>query len=432
MTIANKITEVGYREFESKEGMAQLNLAVDCGSTQTRTAIINTAGKVNGDSALEMDSRYGIVNTDTNTVVSKSETIYDNLDFILRDITDSNIKPVKVIEELHIMKGELLDQVDIPVERLDQSKPKSTQEFTFINTLANIGIRNLINIFETGVSYSDVKLDLTIGLTAFDTRSTNRLINFEKKLAGVYEIEYPRYGIKTRFHIDENNVYELDEGSAVARYWSTTRGENLNSYKRIIVCDGGGRSFDYAFIADGTIKSKGSASTQYGGNRFVNSIVDTVLQNHDVDTVTPEMIMEALDTGLLPVGNEFIDIAEDISKVKKEYAIRVIDDLDTVCSRVDTTATQLNLIITAGRAFKSSRREMPVPNANERIEMKTVSPSLSAFVSKAFKKKNSSIRVENISDKFALVWGLVFYRITNPVKLGREGVQKEVAVTLEK
>lgn len=141
------VKEIHAKTIQFVEGTENYYISADCGSTETRTYHYSpTSGKGN---ILAVDSAYGLLETSIEAIESKSDTLYDNMEIELRDISDVTKKEF-VFDKLNLIKGGLIKDVNVPVEKATSNQGKITQDATFINLITNIGLSQYVRAIKMG------------------------------------------------------------------------------------------------------------------------------------------------------------------------------------------------------------------------------------------------------------------------------------------
>ena len=391
------INHVRKQKISMQEGATNVYLSVDNGSTETRTFVYNPGtaqGKV-----VAIDSAYAVIESDISHIASKSETLYDNMEIEIKDVTQT--KEDRVIYDLKIIKGGLLQDINVPIERAASNEGKATQDTTFVNIITNVGLRAYETACKTGKITKMLSVDLAITLPTEDLKNVNRMAKFKNRIAGIYTFILPRFEFEISLLVKPENITLYDEAQAVLDFWAMNNQELYQSMEKVIVIDGGGRSIDYSLLDNGRIINKGSLTGAYGGTKFEKLILDDFVASHDTNEPSIDMIRKALDTGVLKKGNTEFDLTPSIKKAKSAIARTIMRDINTILDANEIKGDDINLLLTSGRLFGESVG----------VSKDKSVPSLSKVVEKLYKEKSASIKVDRIKEEFAIVKGLAYYRL---------------------
>ncbi len=392
-----KVYEFDRESVEEEKVTNSIQLSVDVGSTETRTIIFNN-DLSRLDTVVAVDSKYSILENNIDWIISKSKELYDNLEICLTDITPDKDK--KLFDEVSIIKGGLMEELKMPMEVFTSSVSKVDHMGSYINILSNIGLRVFMNNCAEKKYTDTISVDLTVSLPPMETKSEIRINKFKSFLAGTYLFKIPRMKYEVKIVLDKDYIFVEDESAAVLRYWFTVNEEHLNEFQRIIVLDGGGSTFDYAYLENGRLIKNGSLSLKVGGEIFEQKILDRFVSTHDLTPPNKIMIKEALATGNLQNGNDWINICECIEFAKKELTKLVMGGLNQMLSNNDLSPRQINLILCTGGCFQETEGSGGFV------------PSLVNFIEKEFHQYSEKTVLYRISEKYSILYGLTFYRVS--------------------
>lgn len=378
-----------------------MNMAIDIGSTQTRICGYTKDGKI--AKQLLLDSNYEIVTRDITHVASPSESVFDNLDMIITDTTSSaKVKPMINIE--HVIKGGLLQAMTIDMHVTSASTSKIDQKATYVNILSNIALTYLKEYAAKGVNTIKPATVLTVALPPEDTKHQSRLDLFRTTLAGSYEVEFVRLGIKVEFTIAEKDIFIISEPEAVAVFKTVqdndSKEENAEiEDENLVICvlDIGGRSTGITFIADGHLLVDSCVTVNLGGARLASLFSRNIAADFSVQEPLISRITKSMTTGTYYLGARKMDVSNQLNAAKQEFADMICNEL---IRAVDNNGLQLQNI---SRIFCSGRTFGEAPN----------SPSLMTFIETAFKEKSSFTEFSLIETPNPILKGLCYRGIIN-------------------
>lgn len=386
------------------DGQCRMMISIDAGSTETRTHIWD--GNPKAGSIYGISSEYSVVTHDISGLQSQSDTLYDNLEINLSDVTLD--KEDKAFENIKIVKCGMFEDLRLPAAKTSSNTGKGLQDTTFVNAIANIGIRSYMTAATVNRGFNILRVHVTLALPNEDISSQKRRDEVKSKLAGIYDFELPRCNYKTEIIIKEEDVVLFDEAQAVLGAWKfQSKGQEM-SYDNVLVVDAGGRSVDLSIMLKGRILARGSLTGKFGGQKFIDSIIEKYVNATGYDMPTKSMILDALDTGLLQDGNSVVDICSYINAAKEEIAMDINNDITSLLDANDLRMNQLNLILCTGRLMGDTKQ-----NHSVKVD------SLSSYIGKYISKISPNTYVGQLDDPFTLVRGLSLARYAIDRKAGK-------------
>jgi len=390
----NVLKQYDAKEIAVGSSTGACNISIDAGSSESRTHVWHDNPK--SGSIFGISSGYSIVSADMASIQAQSDTLYDNLEIQLEDLTDG--KEEKVFENITIVKGGLLEDLRLPVAKTSSNVGKALQDTTYINAIANIGIRLYMAASTVGMYQPRYVCDVTLALPNEDVASLKRQEDVKNRLAGEYLFTLPRCKFSINIKINKDKILLVDEAKAALGSWRVVSKDKTN-YENVLIIDAGGRSVDYSIMFKGRSLTRGSMTGKFGGQKFVDIIMEKYVNETGGDMPTKDMILDALDSGLLQDGNSHINICEFISKAKDEIAVSIGNDISSLLDANELRVNQLNLVLCAGRLM----RETVCPDG-EKVK------SLCYNVENYIKKISPNTHVGLLEDEFALVRGLSLAR----------------------
>lgn len=374
---------------------------LDLGSTESRSLVFDRELS-NPDNELAVPADFAYLTQEIDWVKSKSKTLYDNLEIDLTDVTSSVIKKPedKMFEDIRIIKGGLLEELNYPIERAASNTGKVDQQSTFVNAIANVGLRAFIEQCNLGLKFNKVKADLTVALPPEDTQSTARIQKFKNRLQGEYVFKLPRLNFTCTIEVKKEKIYFEDESKAAMRYWAATTDLDVEQYRNVLVIDGGGRSFDIAFLKNGILVTSGSKTLTFGGKKMEQFAFQHFVQNGDRSAPNMEMVRESFQTGQIQDGNAMLSMVESIHYSKNEISKMVMAGLNELFDFNDVRPNQINLILTAGGCFRESG------------EGEFVVPSLTDYIEARYQKVSPNTLFYQIEEDYPILLGLALFRLS--------------------
>ena len=382
------------RKLGEKTELIKMQASIDAGSSETRIHTWSNnpqSGHINS-----VDSAYSIVTESISHINSQSDTLYDNLEIRMTDITDDKVD--KVFEDITIVKGGLFEDLRLPAAKTSSNIGKGNQDTTYINAIANLAIRIYTMSVSRDINPVCVLVELSMALPQEDIISAKRQEEIKEKLHGYYKVSLPRMDFNVEIAISDETIFLFDEAQAALGYWKVSNKVDTSKYNGVLIIDAGGRSVDLSLMLKGRVISKGSYTGKFGGQKFVDLIIDKYINDTGNDMPSKDMIYNALDTGMLQDGNSLIDITKYIGSAKEEITKSIMSDIDSLLDMNEVRMNQLNLVVCAGRLMGESHNPS------------TSVPSMSTYIEREVKKISPNTMVGQIDDVNALVKGLSLAR----------------------
>lgn len=369
------------------------NIAMDIGSTQTRTSTFDADANI--DAEILIDSNYEIYNRDLSYVESPSSALYSNLEMIITDETaESKVNPFIVCE--HVVKGDLLSAVTTDSQITGASVSKTKQKTTYINAVSNIAIMLLQQFSKRGKPDNVISVNLTVSLPPEDTKNSATLDVFKTALAGTYTVEFIRLGVTVRFIISED-ITIISEPEAVAVYLSVNNALEDEDDAVVCVLDIGGRSTGITFISDKHLMVGSCITVNIGGSKLAAILSREIAAAYNIQEPLIPRVMKSITTGTYKLGAQKLDISEQLNNAKAEFASLIVNEL---IRSIDINSIQLQNISNvycSGRTFGAAPK----------------SPSLMTFIEKLYKEKSAYTAFKQVEAKNPILVGLCYKGILN-------------------
>lgn len=380
--------------------IASMNMAIDIGSTQTRICQYLLEGTIFKHQLL--DSNYEIVTRDISHVSSPSENVIDNLDMVITDKTaEHKVKPMITTE--HVVKGGLLQKMTINVNITSASTSKIDQKATYINIISNIALLFLKEYSTRGLNVKKPSAVLTVSLPPEDTKHQARLDTFRNTLAGEYEVDFIRLGVKVPFTINESDILVISEPEAVAVYKTVSDNSNSDEDNSdvddsvICVLDVGGRSTGITFIVDGHLLVDSCATVNLGGACLAALFSRNIAAEYSIQEPLITRVSKSLETGTYRLGAQRVDVSAQLNAAKQEFAAMICNELIRAVDNNGLQLQNISTILCSGRTFGDAPK----------------SPSLMTFIEKEFKEKSSFTEFSLVDIANPILTGLCYRGIYN-------------------
>lgn len=365
------------------------NIAMDIGSTQTRTRTYNSDA-ILGEPIL-LDSNYESISRDISHVMSPSSSVIANLDMIITDLTaDNKVKPMITTE--HVVKGDMLSALTVNTQITVAAVSKIDQKATYVNAIVNIALVLLQDYVSKGQPAEPVTVNLTISLPPEDTKHRARLNTFRETLAGRYTVEFTRLNVTVEFVIPED-IDIISEPEAVAVYQSVMNSDDNDDGDSVIcVIDIGGRSAGITFIADGHLLVDSCVTVNLGGSRLAALFSREIASSYNIQEPLVTRAIRSLSTGTFMLGAQRLDVSEQLNRAKEEFASLIFNEF---MRAVDINGIQLQNI---SRVYCSGGTFGEAPKSASIIES----------ISRQFSEKSAYTEFELIKEPLPILCGLCY------------------------
>ncbi len=332
-------------------------VAIDVGSTQTRSSIYTKKGDT-GEVIL-LDSNYEILTRDISHVNSNDTKVISNLEMFISDLTEEKDKFV-FKNETHILKGELLSNITNARQITASSVSKVDQEATYINIISNTAIA-VLDWFRTfGVIKGIPEVKLTVALPPEDTKFKNRTTLFLSRLAGTYQVAFPRLNVTITFSISKESRI-ISEPEAVSVLLTATKQITDEDADTVIcVLDIGGRSTGITFIDNKALLTDSCVTVPVGGSRLLSLIGRNVATTYNIQEPTSARLIKALQTGSFKIGSRTVDITKDIVDAKREFANLIFSELLGAIDLNNIQMQNIAKVFCSGRTFTDADNVTPL------------------------------------------------------------------------
>ena len=331
-------------------GALSLELGIDAGSTGTRWARVKDIMDIGEGKEISSVTREVL---DIEGIKSRSEMLYSNLEYIMKDITPDNLKPVKVFNEVHFCKGELADIVSGTVLQRPSNTSKIDLKGTYLDILTAISLEILSNYKGTKIPCKSFIVELNVALPTECFSSVQLGADFKKKLAGTYDIIMPRLGISITVKIKDNIYLEKENQSVI---YSLTADDEIEDFQDVnsIGIDGGGKNTDTMFIREGVIIESANVPGAYGGDKLLEDLSALYEQQTGRTAPTKKALKEALNTGILVRAGKEQDITDYVKQVKNSYAEKIFGDINKTLAKAEENLEDSKYIVFHGRLFSDT------------------------------------------------------------------------------
>lgn len=382
-------------EFKVSEAICEDNkiyAAMDIGSTQTRTCIFTKKGE--SASPILLDSNYEVISRNVDHITSASNTVISNLELIITDITENKDKFV-FKDSMHILKGDLLNNVTNARQIIASGISKVDQESTYINAVSNTALAVLNWFTEVGRIQGTPLVKLTISLPPEDTKYKKRTELFISRLAGVYKVDFVRMNLSLTFEISADS-HVISEPEAASVFLTVSKQINDDDADAVVcVLDIGGRSTGITFIDNKALLADSCVTVPIGGSRLLSMIGRSIATSHNLQEPSNSRLIKALLTGKFKIGAQTLDVTNEVNEAKKEFATLIFSELMGAIDLNGIQMQNISKIFCSGRTFT-------VQDSGE---------SLVAMLAQTCEPSSRYTQVIKVESEIPILTGLVYHGI---------------------
>lgn len=341
--------ELLYKEYDYTQVPGKkvtILLAVDGGSTQTRSILLDTEKLGHYVKYLQdiftIPSMSVSVNGD-HDIVPVTKRLYDTMDSVIVNTSGSSDA---LLTRERVVRGSKVLAVENSENRIGSSTLKTEDPTFYLNLLDNAG--NAIIRSYSGALPEKVEIYLSIALPPEDTHELS-VARLRHNLSR-YKWMHKDSGLSFEFAFTKFVVMTEPEAEVKAYY--TLQQEEEPEYT--LHFNGGGRSIGVEILMNGKSVKNAQKTLDFGGTQLLDLIGGNYVRSgQGRRTPRRDRLEEAVRTGMLKDGNSYIDIRDIIVEAKKEFGRRIFLDSRSkvfdLQSRV--VPTDLNVISVSGRLF---------------------------------------------------------------------------------
>lgn len=265
------------------------------------------------------------------------------------------------------------------------SKPK--QRVNFVSAIIACAISKLKYNTEDNV-------DLYLAVPPLQIDEAKEV--FGNVLPGTYTVKLPKYNGGTEVKITVNDVEIFEESfMAIASFFFNLNGTVRDIAKpymvgNVLSLDIGASTSDLAIVKNGRYIDKSGQTYQIGGNVARSALIDEVRKKYTFELPVAEA-EKTIAEGRLQVGMRLIDVSEEVSKAKRQLAIRLADCMQNYFSNIEIPIQMIDAIVVSGGGSMQSQY------INDSEVVKTSEP-MSYYVTEELKKFCPDISVVSYGD----------------------------------
>lgn len=367
-----------------------LKLAIDMGSTQCRTNALLKGGSDPEESGIiEMDSIYGIVNSDISGYSSNSSAVIDNLELEIKSLTEGTF-----IKEEHVIFGSLRGSISLTSSHLSSSSAKLNQKDTYINIISNIGIMTLLDNLANKQYARETRISLQMSLPPEDAGNVKRRQDAEAYLKGIYSVRFPRLGCEIAINIVDLRLESEPRAAAIGYAMA-----HDVSNKNIVFIDCGGRDTSFAGIVKGQLLENKQYTSKDAGLALARAVANNLSEQYGIEEMDLEDIIEAIPSGFLQRGRDEYDLSMALESAKVDMAESLAGAVREYSDRVKRPLTTWTDVVCCGRTFGVT--------VNPKTSM-TTSESLATFIEQNLLTNGLNAQFEVYARRNLICQGLTY------------------------
>ena len=377
-------------------------IATDIGSTTQRTILFSPPGDMQS-APVKMGTSFCSVpsEADYSYCMGASNSIIDNLDL---EIHCSNPNENTFVRDMRIVKGSLLNRLNLSERELTSDASKVDSVGMYVNILCNISVLMLAERVTNKESLSEIQeIDVTVALPPDDANIADRVRLFKSRLMGSYSVVFNRLGVTVRFNIDAKNIYTGSEPLGAALY-RIMADDDIDTETNCGFLDCGGRSSGTIFFVDGVLKEGSSYAFPIGGVSLLDALADRIAEINHIQRPRLEAMYKVLETGIYKYGGQKLQVADAITEAKKTVAEELFNGLSRGLALNKLQAVDLERVYCSGRTFGVTQSDTG----------NVLSQSVCTFLKQLFREKSPSTEFIRECDDTAVVKGMVYVRMRYP------------------
>jgi len=357
---------------KQKQGLVDVVVGVDAGSTETRVCVCTQEKAyelLNSDATkdtLEMlktdvfiiPSTFASV-FDEREIQANSDNLEDNYDSHVIRVSSAAVKPLVGSERL-VRGRKIKDAAGLVEQNLDSSSNKMDNSIFYLNVLDGIGYA-LLQYFNGNIP-TEVNIHLVLSVRPKEMNSVCRA-KMNDNFIGDFIFRWST--AKITLHIIRA-VYTTEPEAQIAGTSAImditaevcndedamALSEKLRTSDTYMHIEGGGSSIGVEVVKDGSLMDACSSTFQLGGN-YLTRVTSDRLREVKGRQVSDDSVRQAILTGLLRNGREREDVTDLVAGVKRQVALDIVERVrhSVIDVMADLVLTDLEFVTLGGRLF---------------------------------------------------------------------------------
>jgi hypothetical protein len=310
-----------YDYVQVPDSVEEVDASIDGGSTGTR-AILMKVGELAYyvdflDKEQAIPSNLFTISRMVELPEPASDQLIDIMDSTITYIGQS-VTPV-VSMPTRILRAERMMAYNASETRIDSSGTKITDPVFFYNLIDALGYSTVAKF--SGAIPSKVRVNLSVSLPPKENTTTAIKIFQENLSKFVWSLNNTNVSIN--FEINIKVVLTEPEAECKAYY-------AINRKPRpeiILHINGGGRSIGTEILENGVSVPTGRLPLLYGGTELLNNLATLCGPKTGGRILKRASLEKAIRTGFLTIGEDSINVVEEIKEVKNLMANQIFGDI---------------------------------------------------------------------------------------------------------
>ena len=384
---------------------------VDCGASSTRFGSLGGEVHVipNNMKMLEMGD------------IVKLEPFGPEVEQCLEVIITRNEPCENGFLPAHVLIGQLASRASSTNERPSIDIPKHKQRVNIVSIITGVALAKHLN------GLGDT-LKLYLALPPAETRGSSD--DVAATLVGTYHVTFPKLngGISVDFIIDE--VECQAESSMASTSFFIDRSLKIREQSKKLITGKalsvniGASTTDLAIIENGKYMEMSGVTYKIGGNIIRDVVGQMILEKFGFEPSISQLERVVVE-GRVQIGAQFMDICDIMEAAKKDFADRLIQQMNTYFKSKDTNIQSFTGIIPSGGGSLESFY------FDENGERHKTSDSISLYMTESLKKICPYVIVADYKDtgedpRLADILGLITKIAADELKQYRSNPQSQV------
>lgn len=312
-------------------------ICADAGASSTRFTGVNGEYSVIPNNTAFVPLDY------ENKMIPNSDSIEYCLDVIIEKTEGTtNFFPLRALI------GNMAERCDFIIETPSMNQNKHVQKINYVSVLTAVAVTKLAEIANGKEDKTPVKL--FVDLPPLEVKTATEIV--QEEFLGKWRITLPKFN-NTVLEFEIGKVVTCSESlMAMSAFFFNKNGSfrsdssgYVNGY--VLSLDIGASTTDLIIVKDTKPLERSAQTYKLGGNLVIEELKDVVRGKYGFE-LSPDMALTLVTEGRLQSGNTYIDMSEELDKVKKEFAGRIVNMIQNYFTKVSTPLQSIKAIFVSG------------------------------------------------------------------------------------
>ncbi len=334
--------------------MEKVTIVIDLGNSQTRALIGIGAfnGKQRKSHLITLDNR---VSTPFRVIKTKSDDDkYDTENSLMFNVKDQ-VFAGQTINQLVVSGLMAKNEYEMTYTSPDVSQPKYRNKSTLFNII-QVLYRSLEFLKENclqDVTYESLVDNCQFSLTLLlPPEQAEQQENLENDLKNLRPVEFLLPSMTLKFNISSVNIqqegYTAFYGTFIDRRTKEPRVSLMSEImKRNLIIDVGDGTTDIMLVDQMKALESSKRTINIGGSN-VRSFTRLITSKETGKSFEPSAFIDALQTGVLGVGNSSMDITQYINEAKYNVAYKIVSEIKEYLLATQIVPSSINNVLVVG------------------------------------------------------------------------------------